>query len=343
MPKRSEKRGVNDLFARADAHHRAHARDPRPADVRPRAAAARRPRASASRIQGGARAAAAHVGRRIRRAREREENAKRATCRRAIDERSAWEIFDNAAALRERISAELFRAPEQVQPEPEPAAETGETETPAQPAPVVQTLEPVPLEESRQRLNRYYRRAHLDPKYRGAYLNRSIARHAARTEELYDAAGEPAADIAGLYPEALADEVELLRELQAERSALEALHDGFMDAPGGVIRHRGKGLKRSDLPKAIEALDAELAGVQARLGAHDRRCRSAHLTAAKMLGDGWPEHLSGLLAMVHYADHCEANLLDAHGALRNVFAIVTVDGEVTKKEMKRLLAACEQT
>ena len=196
---------------------------------------------------------------------EREENAKRAYVPAAIDERSAWEIFDNAAALRERISAELFRAPEQVQPEPEPAAETdetGETETPAQPAPVVQTLEPVPLEESRQRLNRYYRRAHLDRKYRGAYLNRSIARHAARTEELYDAAGEPAADIAGLYPEALAGEVELLRELQTERSALEALHDGFMEAPGGVIRHRGKGLKRSDLPKAIEALDAEL-----------RRCR----------------------------------------------------------------------
>lgn len=249
---------------------------------------------------------------------EREENAKRTYVPASIDERSAWEVFENATALRERISAALFRAPE--------AAKV------------------VPIEESQQRLHLQYQRTYLDPQYRGAYLGRSIVRHATRADELYDAAAGDlvAAQLSSLYPEPLAAELTLLREIEIERGALRALRDGFLEAPGGVIQHRGRELKRRDLPKVIEGLEAELAAVQARVREHDRRCRTAHLAVAKQVGAGWPEYLSGLLAVVHYTDHAEADLLDAHGAFRNVFAIVTADGRVSNRELKRLLAACQQ-
>ncbi|HUQ51339.1 MAG TPA: M48 family metallopeptidase, partial [Gammaproteobacteria bacterium] len=246
---------------------------------------------------------------------EREENAKRTYVAASIDDRTAWDVFANATALRERLSAELFRTPEQVKT--------------------------VPLEESQKRLHEQYQRTYLDPQYRGAYLGRSIVRHATRAEELYDAAAG-AAHLSALYPGPLADELALLRDIELERGALHALRDGFMEAPGGVIQHRGKELKRRDLPKAIEALEAELAAVQARVRAHDRVCRGAHLALAKSVGAGWSDYLSGLLAIVHYTDHTEADLLDAHGAFRNVLSIVTADGRVSNRELKRLLASCQQ-
>ncbi len=75
---------------------------------------------------------------------------------------------------------------------------------------------------------------------------------------------------------------------------------------------------------------------------HDRRCRSAHLTAAAQLGAGWDAYLKGLLSILHYAEHSEANLRDAHGALSNIVSIVTADGRVSSRERKRLLDACAE-
>ena len=76
--------------------------------------------------------------------------------------------------------------------------------------------------------------------------------------------------------------------------------------------------------------------------AHDQRCRSAHLAAAAQLGSGWDAYLKGLLAILHYAEHNEANLRDAHGLLCNVVSVVTADGRVSGAERKRLLDACAE-
>src|SRR5690606_32237133 len=113
----------------------------------------------------------------------------------------------------------------------------------------------------------------------------------------------------------------------------------FLQAPGGVIRHRGRELKRRDLPRVIDELDEELGAARNRVCEHDRRCRTAHLAAAAKLGGGWSGYLAGLLAVLHYADHAQADLLDAHGAFANVWSIVTADGRVSKRELKRLIGA----
>jgi Zn-dependent protease with chaperone function len=245
---------------------------------------------------------------------EREENAKRHYISAPLDERSAWELFDDDAALRERMSAHVFRN-----------AKT----------------EPSSLEESQKRLAADYDRAYLDRRYRGAYLGRAITLHAATLAELYEAKAEAgrAAGLESLYPEALGADLKRLREIQDERAALQALRDGFLQAPGGIIRHRGRELRRRDLPKAIAKVDQEVKEVEEGVRAHDRRCRSAHLDAAQSLGAGWPEYVAGLLAALHYAEHAEADVRDAHGAFANVFSIVTADNRVSAKELTRLLSA----
>jgi Zn-dependent protease with chaperone function len=245
---------------------------------------------------------------------EREENAKRTYISAPLDDRSAWELFDGAAALRERMSSHVFR--------------NAKTEL-------------VPLEESQQRLEADYDRPYLDRRYRGAYLGRAVTLHAATVAELYEAKAEDSrvGNLDSLYPEPLGVELKRLRDMQDERAALQALRDGFLQAPGGIIRHRGRELRRRDLPKAIEKVDEEVKEAEAGVRAHDRRCRSAHLQVAQTLGAGWPEYLAGLLAALHYAEHAEADVRDAHGAFANVFSIVTADNRVSASELKRLLAA----
>jgi hypothetical protein len=46
-----------------------------------------------------------------------------------------------------------------------------------------------------------------------------------------------------------------------------------------------------------------------------------------------------LIKVLHYAEHSLADLQDAHGALQNVVAVVTADGKVSSRELKRLLAS----
>ncbi len=69
------------------------------------------------------------------------------------------------------------------------------------------------------------------------------------------------------------------------------MKEGFLTAQGGIIRHRGKDLKRSDLQDAIEALKGELGRARDIVLNQDRRCRSVHLAAAGQLGAGWDAYL----------------------------------------------------
>lgn len=246
---------------------------------------------------------------------EREQNAKRVYIPALIDQRSAWELFENVQPLQEQMSAHVFRS-----------AKT----------------EVVPIEDSLKRLDEQYGRAYLDRKYRGAYLGRSLVRHARTAKELYNAPLKPefvAGELAALYPESLADELARLRELEEEMASLKALQEGYLTAPGGIIRHRGKELKRKDLLAALEELSDELTAVREQVHSHDRRCRTAHFSAAANLGGNWSAYLQGLAEAVHYAEHAEANVRDAHGAFINVYSVVTADRRVSGKELKRLVMA----
>ncbi len=248
---------------------------------------------------------------------EREHNAKRTYIAATIDERSAWEVFDDVPGMKERMTAHVFR-----------------TDTQAQ---------PVPVEESLAKLDEKFNRAYYDRSYRGAYLGRSLTNHCRHTNELYGVTLREehiVAELDSIYPDTLANELEQLRSLEEEHGALRALKEGFLAAPGGIIRHRGKELRRADLQQAIDEIQEELEKARTAVLAHDKRCRSVHLSAAKQLGNGWEEYLRGLLAVLHYAEHNEANLDDAYGAMRNVLSVVTADGRVSGKERQRLIHAC---
>lgn len=215
---------------------------------------------------------------------DRENNAKQRYIPAPADERSAWEMFDDAVGLRKQASADLFGKVE--------AEVESESETLAA-------------------LTAYYDRADLDRRYRGAFLGRSVVRCAASVDGLVEASIDSDRvldELAALYPDSLAAQLQQLRGLETERDQLEAIRDGVLEAPGKVIRFRGKEIHKNQLPAVIAGVSEELEQARARVWEHDRRCRAVHLAAAEKLGQGWPRYLSGLLSALHYADHMEANL-----------------------------------
>ncbi len=166
---------------------------------------------------------------------EREQNAKRRYIPAPIDERSAWDLFDDVDELKKQMTAHVYRSIED-------AADT-------------------PLEQSIAKLDEQYGRAYYDRSYRGAYLGRALTLHARDAAELYGplASGETAvAELDALYPPELPQNLERLRTLEVEKQTLQGLKEGFLTAQGGIIHHRGKSLKRSDLQAAIAVVDTEL-------------------------------------------------------------------------------------
>jgi len=250
---------------------------------------------------------------------DREHNAKQRYVSATVDARPAWELFSDATALRESMTAHILRKAEK--------------------------LEPTPMATTLENLEKDYGRPYLDRKYRGIYLGRSPVRHASGVDQLYGA--EPAADrliaaLDALYPESLAARIEQLNDKLEQKYALQALRDQVAEAPGGIIRHNGVELRRKDLPGVIAQLAREVEEIRSVIESHDRDVRTAHLAAARTLGKGWPEYLRGLAAVLHYADHSEANLRDAQGHFVNIYNVVTADGRVSSSELGRLVAGCQE-
>lgn len=253
----------------------------------------------------------------------REDNAKRRYVPSPRDDRSAWLLFDDDDAVKAKVVADLLG-----KAEAEPASEA----------------------ETFQALDERYALLQYQGRYRGAYLGRPLARHAASAAELYG--GEllartlTQADVRKaldeLYPEQLAQDLTQLRELEEERGTLEAVRDKVYRADGGRIVYRGREIARRELPGAIREVAEEEAQVRQRILEHDRRCRSAHLAAAEQLGGGWKVYLVGLIEVLHYAEHALANVRDAQGLLSNIFDVVTANGRVNKSKLQRLLGAANQ-
>jgi Zn-dependent protease with chaperone function len=244
---------------------------------------------------------------------EREANAKRQYISAPIDQGSAWEVFDDAVLLREKVTSKLLGPGEAT---------------------------PVTIEESLQALDRQFGREYLKSRYRGTYLGRSVVRSAASVQELYEANKEFGLQhLVRLYPESLIGDIEQLRNLERELEQLRALQAGILKAPEGVIRYQGRTLRPNQLPHAVKHAERALRDVETRLQKHDRACRTAHLAAAEKLGLGWSDYLRGLLSTVHYADHTEANLRDAHAILCNTVHLETLARRVSAKGLDRILAA----
>lgn len=248
---------------------------------------------------------------------DREENAKRRYLAAPHDARSAWLLFADRKALdagmRERIAGD--RAIERL----------------------------LDTRETIEAIKQEFASPVFDPRYRGSYLGRELTRHARSSDELIGTPSQkPEHELLALYPAGLRLDVQRVHELEEELGALRALREGVYEATGGRLVHRGNEIGKRALPSAIREVEQELEAARAQLREHDRRCRSTHLAAAQRLGSGWPEHLRGLIDLLHYAEHARADLADAHGLLRNVVAVVTADGRVSGGELKRLIKACNQ-
>lgn len=249
---------------------------------------------------------------------DREENAKRIYLPAPHDQRSAWLLFCDPAAVRRQLTQSLF---------------------------VNAELETVPQEQSMQALDARYDMLQYAPDYQGAYLGRALARHAANPGELYrldSSIHDVSGALMALYPVSLAQDLSQWRTLEEEKTLLEAVRDKVYKASGSSIMFRGNAVSRSELARVIEQLSEEIEAVRARIFAHDQQCRSAHLAAASTLGEGWGDYLIGLINVLHYAEHTLADLRDAQGLLSNVTAVVTADGKVSSRELKRLLKTANE-
>lgn len=243
---------------------------------------------------------------------DREENAKRHYLQASNDPRSAWLLFDDAEALKARVVALMTSKVE---------AEQATRET---------TL---------AALDERYGLLQYEPRYRGAYLGRSLTRYVKDPSELYADAvrpGQVPQRLDTLYSPELADDLTHLRELLEERAMLRAVHEKVFQA-GGRIVFRGREIARKRLPDAIKTVEAEADAVRGRVLAHDRAVRATHLVAAELVGNGWRDYLIGLIRVLHYAEHTLADLQDAHGLLGNVVAVVTARGKVNSSGLTRLL------
>jgi Zn-dependent protease with chaperone function len=244
---------------------------------------------------------------------DREENAKKTYLPAPHDDRSAWLLFDNVEAIKANVVSNFV----------------GEIKA-----------EKATPEKTMAELDEFYNLPQLDPRYRGAYLNRALTRHATRPEQLYESALKNAdvkTAINNLYSEKLGDNLEKLRELEEEKGILEALLKKVYQATGGRIVYRGREISRGDLPEAIAEVATEETATRQQILDHDKACRSAHLAAAEQLGGNWHGYLTGLINLLHYTEHSLADLRDAQGLLSNVVAVATADGKVSAKELKHLI------
>lgn len=177
-------------------------------------------------------------------------------------------------------------------------------------------------------------------------MGRSITRYADNISELYDdytSLQDIDRELAVLYPESLSAHLARLKNLYEEKYTLEGIQAKFLQVNGGIIRHRGEKIKRKDLPRIIKDIKTEITATEKTVQKHDIRCRTVHLAIAHRIGKQWEDNLLGLLAVLHYTDHSEANLRDVYGYMDNVVSVITADDRVTKKELIRLLIAAGET
>jgi len=177
------------------------------------------------------------------------------------------------------------------------------------------------------------------------YLNRSVVRNFLNVDEIISA-GELKANasesIGSLYPKSLTTTLDSARDLDIERSTLEALSRGDLKPSGGVIRHRGKELNKAEIPEAIDLIISERKSVSNLLKAHDASCRRAYMQAADELGGGWKEYLMSLLELLHCSEHMKAVVEDENALLVNTWQVITADGQIGYFEKRRIIAVCEK-
>ncbi|MCB0400466.1 MAG: M48 family metallopeptidase [Flavobacteriales bacterium] len=243
---------------------------------------------------------------------EREENAKRIYIAADIDNRSSWSLFDKAEHYRTTITANLI------------ATANLETEE--------MTLEESIAAFDKDEFQWYF----MNPKYKGAYINRLPFLNFKTVEDIYDTVLTPDelnALSGQLYTQSYADKVQEFEGLKDEIQRLVLVQHEVVTAEKRKIVHRGNEIKRKDIPRILAQLNEELEAVKEELIGHEKRCRKLPMELAEQGNPVYANYLKSVAHLVHYSEHAMADLKDAYKKYNNVLNIVLADGRVSSSEL----------
>ncbi|MES2591003.1 MAG: M48 family metallopeptidase [Bacteroidota bacterium] len=217
---------------------------------------------------------------------DRERNAKKNYIKSEVDERSSWLLFKDADKTKNKITLSLYKNLK---------------------------IETTPLanQDSIELHDKEFQRSFLLPKYKGAYLNRSVLISFKSVNDIYNTNIESTdltSQFSLLYPETLQKELEHLKNLDEEIEMLEGLNNKVLDANEGRINYRDREISRKDLPSVIDKAQKEAKLARNKINEHDKLCRNVHYAAAKKIGKGWGEYLFSITNLIHYCEHTQRNI-----------------------------------
>ena len=248
--------------------------------------------------------------------RDREENAKRNYIAADIDNRTSEDLLSNPHQFEVEMTASLIS--------------TAKVETSS-----LTDKESIEIQNKK-----YFNWSFLDPKYNSAYLNRYPFVSYEKVGYIYDHSIDSNTlkeQFNSIYPKTLGLEINQLKEINEEIDALMISENEVVTAEKRIITHRGEQIKRKDIPEIIASLKVEEASLRNQLIKHDKICRQVHYEAALKLGNGWPNYLKDLAALVHYSEHAITNLEDCSGKFHNVLNVALADGHVSSSELLQIL------
>lgn len=251
---------------------------------------------------------------------DREENMKSIYVKSKINEQSAWELFQNPEKIKLDLTAQLVVSAE------------AKTET-------------ISVPESVELMNRkFYGRYFLDPKYRGAFVNRSTFLNFQSVDEIIEGPTDlNYKDVcSSLYPEELSDIIKSHEAVLLETQTLQNIQNEALTAEKRIVFHRGTQIKRKQIPGILTELSREEKELRDRLMHHDKRCRKLNHDLANELDPDLGRYHLQLMKLIHYAEHSFANLNDAHGLYHHVLRIILADGKVSDSERRKLIHESNQ-
>ena len=199
---------------------------------------------------------------------DREMNAKRRYVRGPVDERSAWELFNDAAAVREAVTRGIYRASRKEVPK--------ELEAP---------------EAVQEFIDTEHAETTYNPRYHGLYENRYVkpGDFAELCTPVSRAAFNDPAVLASahaaLYDDGLKQHMNDHKARGEEQTKLAKLVHGAAEVTGNNFEHRGKRYRPTDAPRLLKDVEAEIDRDYEWMHALDRQVFLTHYAMAAQLGE----------------------------------------------------------
>ncbi len=253
---------------------------------------------------------------------DREVNAKRRYVRGIVDERSAWELFTDADALREAITRKIYFAARKVNPE--------------------LLEEPEAIQEF---IDAEHAEMTYNPRYHGVYENRYVKpgdlTELCTKSALADFENPVSLQVAhaGLYGDDLKERMEAHKARNEEINKLARLAHGAAELTGSDFEHRGRRYRLSDAQRLLKEVEAEIDRDFEQMHAMDREVFRVHYAMAGQLGDIDAEELERWYRF-HLAVQELHSLLAAHSRhVQNTLATLGRERQVSQELFQNALAA----